>query len=250
MKTTATSSSIEDYVKVIYAYTEWQDKPITSSVLATRLGVANSSVSEMVRKLKDQGLVDHQPYSPIHLTAEGLALALAMVRRHRLLETYLVQELGYTWDEVHDEAEQLEHAVSENFIERMSAKLGHPVRDPHGDPIPDAQGHITMAPSHRLDELDPGHTGRISRISDHDPELLRHLESLGIGLDTELTVVGRPRFGSGLQVHIEHSTYDAGRQTLGDEVAASLWLASVGSHADCSVQDLTGGSLMSPHSTH
>lgn len=250
VKTTATSSSIEDYVKVIYAYTEWQDKPITSSVLATRLGVANSSVSEMVRKLKDQGLVDHQPYSPIHLTAEGLALALAMVRRHRLLETYLVQELGYTWDEVHDEAEQLEHAVSENFIERMSAKLGHPVRDPHGDPIPDAQGHITMAPSHRLDELDPGHTGRISRISDHDPELLRHLESLGIGLDTELTVVGRPRFGSGLQVHIEHSTYDAGRQTLGDEVAASLWLASVGSHADCSVQDLTGGSLMSPHSTH
>lgn len=250
MKTTATSSSIEDYVKVIYAYTEWQDKPITSSVLATRLGVANSSVSEMVRKLKDQGLVDHQPYSPIHLTAEGLALALAMVRRHRLLETYLVQELGYTWDEVHDEAEQLEHAVSENFIERMSAKLGHPVRDPHGDPIPDAQGHITMAPSHRLDELDPGHTGRISRISDHDPELLRHLESLDIGLDTELTVVGRPRFGAGLQVHVEHSTYDAGPQTLGDEVAASLWLASVGSHADCSVQVLTGGSLMSPHSTH
>lgn len=250
VKTTATSSSIEDYVKVIYAYTEWQDKPITSSVLATRLGVANSSVSEMVRKLKDQGLVDHQPYSPIHLTAEGLSLALAMVRRHRLLETYLVQELGYTWDEVHDEAEQLEHAVSENFIERMSDKLGHPVRDPHGDPIPDAQGRITMAPSHRLDELDPGHTGRISRISDHDPELLRHLESLGIGLDTELTVLGRPRFGAGLQVHVENSTHDAGPQTLGDEVAASLWLASVGSHAECLVQDLTGGSLMSPHTTH
>lgn len=250
VKTTATSSSIEDYVKVIYAYTEWQDKPITSSVLATRLGVANSSVSEMVRKLKDQGLVDHQPYSPIHLTTEGLALALAMVRRHRLLETYLVQELGYTWDEVHDEAEQLEHAVSEHFIERMSAKLGHPVRDPHGDPIPDSQGRITMAPSHRLDELDPGHTGRISRISDHDPELLRHLESLGIGLDTQLTVLSRPRFGAGLQVQLESSTHDAGPQTLGDEVAASLWLASVGNHSECSVQDLTGGSLMSPHSAH
>ena len=105
MKLSATSSSIEDYVKVIYAYTEWQDKPITSSALAIRLGVANSSVSEMVRKLKDQGLVDHQPYSPIHLTAQGLTLALSMVRRHRLLESYLVSELGYSWDEVHDEAE-------------------------------------------------------------------------------------------------------------------------------------------------
>lgn len=130
------SSSIEDYVKVIYSYTEWQDKPITSSQLAQRLGVANSSVSEMVRKLKDQGLVDHQPYSAIRLTPQGMRLALSMVRRHRLIETYLVDELGYSWDEVHDEAEMLEHAVSDTFIERMSAKLGHPVRDPHGDPIP------------------------------------------------------------------------------------------------------------------
>lgn len=247
MKQTATSSSIEDYVKVIYAYTEWQNKPITSSALAIRLGVANSSVSEMVRKLKDQGLVDHQPYSPIHLTERGLALALSMVRRHRLLETYLVRELGYTWDEVHDEAEMLEHAVSEHFIERMSTKLGHPVRDPHGDPIPDAQGRITMAPSHRLDELDAGHTGRVSRISDHDPGLLRHLEKLGIGLDTELGVLGRLPFVAGFRVRILDSTHDAGPLTLGDEVAASLWLTSVGTHADCAVQELTGGSLMSRH---
>ena len=249
VKQTAASSSIEDYVKVIYAYTEWQDKPITSTALATRLGVANSSVSEMVRKLKDQGLVDHQPYSPIRLTGKGLKLALSMVRRHRLLESYLVRELDYSWDEVHDEAERLEHAVSEHFIERMSAKLGHPDRDPHGDPIPDAAGHITMVPSHRLDELDAGHGGRISRISDHDPELLRHLQSLHIGLDTELTVIGRPRFGAGLQVRvIAPATHDAGPQTLGDEVAASLWVASEGTHEGCTVQDLTGGSLMNRHS--
>ncbi|UIK87817.1 metal-dependent transcriptional regulator [Arthrobacter polaris] len=248
MKLSATSSSIEDYVKVIYAYTGWQDKPITSSALAIRLGVANSSVSEMVRKLKDQGLVDHQPYSPIHLTAQGLTLALSMVRRHRLLESYLVSELGYSWDEVHDEAEQLEHAVSEHFIERMSAKLGHPTRDPHGDPIPDAQGRITMAPSHRLDELDTGHTGRVSRISDHDPALLRHLETLGIGLDTALSVLGRLPFGAGFAIRLLNSAHDGGPLTLGDEVAASLWLASVGSHPECTVQELTGGSLMSPHS--
>ncbi|NUP75067.1 MAG: metal-dependent transcriptional regulator, partial [Sinomonas sp.] len=105
------SSSIEDYVKVIYSFTEWQEKPITSSQLAARLGVANSSVSEMVRKLKDQGLVDHRPYGAVRLTEAGERLALTMVRRHRLLETFLVKELGSSWDEVHDEAEQLEHAV-------------------------------------------------------------------------------------------------------------------------------------------
>ncbi len=255
MKATPTSSSIEDYVKVIYSFTEWQDKPITSTQLAARLGVANSSVSEMVRKLKDQDLVDHEPYSPIRLTGKGLKLALSMVRRHRLLETYLVRELGYTWDEVHEEAEQLEHAVSEVFMERMSAKLGHPTRDPHGDPIPDAGGHITMPPSHRLDELDPGHRGRISRISDHDPELLRYLEQLGIGVDTELEIVGRRPFGGTLEVAVRPSpgastgTHDAGRLDLGDEAAVSLWLVTAGSHPGCTVQELTGGSLMNAQAT-
>jgi len=253
VKQAPTSSSIEDYVKVIYAFTEWQDKPITSTQLAIRLGVANSSVSEMVRKLKDQGLVDHQPYSPIHLTDAGLRLALAMVRRHRLLETYLVRELGYTWDEVHDEAEQLEHAVSETFIERMSAKLGHPTRDPHGDPIPDVDGRVIMPPSHRLDELDPGHRGRVSRISDHDPELLRYFEQHGIGVDTELQVVGRRPFGGTLEVlklaapGLAVGGDDAVRLDLGDEAAASLWLATEGTHPGCTVGEFTGGSLMNTH---
>ena len=169
MKTSTPSSSIEDYVKVIYSFTEWQDKPITSTQLAQRLGVANSSVSEMVRKLKDQGLVCHKPYSAITLTAQGVRLALSMVRRHRLIETYLVQDLGYSWDEVHDEAEQLEHAVSDTFIERMAARLGNPTRDPHGDPIPSADGTVQMPSAHRMSELDDGHTGRITRISDENP---------------------------------------------------------------------------------
>jgi DtxR family transcriptional regulator, Mn-dependent transcriptional regulator len=238
------SSSVEDYVKVIYAFTEWQDKPITSSQLATRLGVANSSVSEMVRKLKDQGLVDHQPYSAIRLTPEGLSLALAMVRRHRLLETYLVRELGYTWDEVHDEAEHLEHAVSETFIERMSAKLGHPSRDPHGDPIPDREGRITMPPSYRLDQLDPGHHARVSRISDHDPELLRYLDQHRIGVETQLRVVGRLPFGGPLQVQLlPEEEYD-GVLALSDEVAGALWVSSEGAHDGCSVPELAGGTLM------
>ncbi|MGM9474276.1 metal-dependent transcriptional regulator [Pseudarthrobacter sp. YS3] len=232
MKTSAPSSSIEDYVKVVYGFTEWQDKPITSSQLAQRLGVANSSVSEMVRKLKDQGLVDHKPYSAITLTPAGVRLALSMVRRHRLIETYLVQELGYSWDEVHDEAELLEHAVSDTFIERMAIKLGNPQRDPHGDPIPTADGTVLMPDARLMGELDPGHTGRITRISDENPDLLRYLAAEKIDLDAEVEVLGRRPFGGALMVRITSSgrtrDYD-----LADEVTAALWVHSGHPHLGC-----------------
>ncbi len=219
---------------MIYAFTEWQDKPITSSQLAARLGVANSSVSEMVRKLKDQGLVDHQPYSAVRLTAAGLSLALSMVRRHRLLETYLVEELGYSWDEVHDEAELLEHAVSDTFIERMAAKLGHPARDPHGDPIPAADGSVVMPSAHRMNLLDPGHRGRITRISDHDPALLRYLDQERIELDSFVRVEGRRPFGGALVVRI--GTGAAARDVdLTDEVSESLWVSPEGTHQGCTL---------------
>lgn len=217
-------------MKVIYSFTEWQDKPISSTQLATRLGVANSSVSEMVRKLKDQGLVNHKPYSAIRLTAAGLELALSMVRRHRLLETYLVQELGYSWDEVHDEAELLEHAVSDTFIERMSAKLGNPTRDPHGDPIPDAQGHIEMPAAFQMGKLDAGHLGKVIRISDHDPQLLRYLDQQHIALDATVHVLGRKPFGGALTVEFGTGTLD-----LSDEVAEALWVATTSPHKGCTV---------------
>ncbi|WP_247042727.1 metal-dependent transcriptional regulator [Arthrobacter rhizosphaerae] len=232
MKTSAPSSSIEDYVKVIYSFTEWQDKPITSSQLAQRLGVANSSVSEMVRKLKEQGLVDHKPYSAITLTDDGIRLALSMVRRHRLIETYLVQELGYSWDEVHDEAEHLEHAVSDTFIERMAEKLGNPLRDPHGDPIPAADGSVKMPPAHRLSELDEGHTGKITRISDENPDLLRYLSAEEIDLDANVEVVGRKPFGGPLVVRI--GSGDVRREfDLADEITSALWVHSETAHAGC-----------------
>ncbi|MET3919719.1 metal-dependent transcriptional regulator [Arthrobacter sp. UYEF20] len=234
MKTSSPSSSIEDYVKVIYSFTEWQDKPITSTQLAQRLGVANSSVSEMVRKLKDQGLVDHQPYSAITLTADGVRLALLMVRRHRLIETFLVQELGYRWDEVHDEAELLEHAVSDTFIERMAAKLGNPLRDPHGDPIPAVDGSVLMPPAHRMSDLDDGHTGRIIRISDENPELLRYLAAEEIDLDAAVEVIGRRPFGGPLVVRVGSGA--SGREVdLAEEVASALWVHSEPAHADCRI---------------
>ena len=194
--------------------------------------MANSSVSEMVRKLKDQGLVDHKPYSAITLTESGVRLALSMVRRHRLIETYLVQELGYSWDEVHDEAELLEHAVSDTFIERMATKLGNPQRDPHGDPIPAADGTVLLPPAHLLAELDEGHTGRITRISDENPDLLRYLAAEEIDLDAEVEVLGRRPFGGALMVRIRN----AGRSRdydLADEVTAALWVHSDHTHAGC-----------------
>ncbi|WP_426978657.1 metal-dependent transcriptional regulator [Pseudarthrobacter sp. O4] len=234
MKTSPPSSSIEDYVKVIYSFTEWQDKPITSTQLAQRLGVANSSVSEMVRKLKDQGLVDHQPYSAITLTADGVRLALLMVRRHRLIETFLVQELDYRWDEVHDEAELLEHAVSDTFIERMAAKLGNPVRDPHGDPIPAVDGSVLMPPAHRMSDLDDGHSGRIIRISDENPELLRYLAAEEIDLDAAVEVIGRRPFGGALVVRVGSGA--SGREVdLAEEVASALWVHSEAAHAGCRI---------------
>jgi len=237
VKTSAPSSSIEDYVKVIYSFTEWQDKPITSSQLAQRLGVANSSVSEMVRKLKDQGLVDHKPYSAVTLTEAGLRLALSMVRRHRLIETYLVQRLGYSWDEVHDEAEQLEHAVSDTFIERVAAKLGDPKRDPHGDPIPTADGQVLMPRAHLLAELDQGHTGRITRISDDNPELLRYLAAQAIDLDADVEVVGRRPFGGALVVRIGVPG-GAREYDFAEEIASALWVSSDAPHAGCALDGL------------
>lgn len=234
VKANPTSSSVEDYVKSIYGYTEWQDKPINSSQLANRLGVANSSVSEMVRKLKDSGLVDHQPYGSIQLTEQGRALALSMVRRHRLLETYLAEELGYRWDQVHDEAETLEHAVSDTFIERLSAKLGHPRRDPHGDPIPGPDGTIELPDARRLVELDPGHRGQITRISDENPQLLRYLDEERIELDATVEIIGRKPFGGALVVRLGDATTSRDID-VGTEVGAALWVRDTAVHQGCTL---------------
>jgi DtxR family Mn-dependent transcriptional regulator len=184
----ATSPAIEDYLKTVYAHTEWQPDPITPSVLAGRLGVAPSSVTEMVKKMAAAGLVSHVPYGAVRLTDAGLLRALAVVRRHRLIETWLVQEMGYTWDEVHDEAEILEHALSDRLLEAIDLRLGRPVRDPHGDAIPTADGTIVREEAVLLGEAPAGHRGRVIRISDRDPAVLRDLDERGIGPGVELQV--------------------------------------------------------------
>lgn len=179
---------IDDYLKTIYHHTEWQTERITPSQLAAELGLAPSSVTEMVQKLAAQGLVTHRPYGPISLSLAGEMRAAAIIRRHRLVETWLVREFGYTWDEVHDEAEVLEHALSDRLLERIDERLGHPRFDPHGDAIPDAEGRVHREPFVVLAAAAAGHTGRVLRVSDRDPALLRAVEASGVAVGAEVTV--------------------------------------------------------------
>jgi DtxR family Mn-dependent transcriptional regulator len=206
----------EDYLKTIYGHTEWQPEPITPKVLADRLGIAPSSVTEMVKKLAAGGFIAHVPYGPLTLTPAGRQRATAVVRRHRLIETWLVQELGYTWDEVHDEAEVLEHAISDRLLEAIDAHLGHPTSDPHGDLIPAADGTTVQVASVLLADATPGHTGTVLRVSDRDPDILRSLADAGIGPGSSLTVTG-----AGMVRLAGGEPYP-----FSPEVARAVWLTS------------------------
>lgn len=170
----------QDYLKVIWAATEWGEPPITTKGLAARFGTSQANVSDTVRRLAAQGLVTYEPYRPVALTARGTRLAMAMVRRHRLIECFLAQLLGYGWDEVHDEAERLEHAVSDDFLTRIDRLLGNPRFDPHGDPIPGPDGTLPIAPPAVL--LPQAAAGRylVARVSDADPEVLARLRDRGL----------------------------------------------------------------------
>lgn len=217
----------QDYLKVIWTASEWSAQPMSTKVLADRLGLAASTVSEAVRRLGEQGLVNHVRYGAITLTDAGAAAAVAMVRRHRLIETFLVQELDYGWDEVHDEAEVLEHAVSDLMVARIDAKLGFPSRDPHGDPIPCPDGTLPPKSGRRLAELAEGMCGTITRISDEQPDLLRYFDDLGIAPDVELTVLERRDFAGTLSVRISGHGLDALPVELGKSAAEAIWLVDV-----------------------
>lgn len=217
------SSSIEDYVRVIYGLAE-RGEEVTNTSLAARLEVSPSSASGMVTKLSQQGLVAHVPYRGIELTAEGQLLARSVLRRHRLIESYLVSELGYTWDEVHAEADALEHAVSDRLVDRIAAKLGNPERDPHGDPIPTADGSVDESPLRILHELQPGAVGEIVRVWDTDPELLRYLADRAIGLGERIEVIERQPFGGPVVVKVGSPPREA-THALGSEIAKALSVA-------------------------
>jgi DtxR family Mn-dependent transcriptional regulator len=204
------SPAVDDYLKTIYHHTEWQDDRITPSQLAAELGLAPSSVTEMVQKLAAQGLVTHRPYGPIALSEDGERRAAAIIRRHRLIETWLVREFGYAWDEVHDEAEVLEHAISDRLLEGIDERLGRPRFDPHGDAIPDAAGHVHREPFVVLGRASAGHTGRVLRVSDRDPELLRAVESAGVAVGATVTVTSAATLRIGeVEVTLPRAAADA-----------------------------------------
>ena len=189
------SASIQDYAKAVYALEVRAGGAVSTHELAERLGVTPGSVSAMVRKLSEVGLLEHEPYRGVKLTEQGRRVALEVLRHHRLLELFLSEELGMPWDRVHDEAEVLEHVLSEDLERLIAARLGDPTVDPHGDPIPSAAFEIDEGDTHSLDELQPGMAGRFVRVSDSDPEMLRYLADQGIGLGDRLEVTGRQPFG-------------------------------------------------------
>ncbi len=179
---------MEDYAKAIYAL-ESREGVASTTALAERLGVSAPAVSAMIKKLDGLGYVSHDRYRGVRLTDSGRRLALEVLRHHRLLETYLVEELGIPWDRVHAEAEVLEHVLSEGLEERIAAKLGEPTHDPHGDPIPSVDGTLVEAETVALDALARGEHGTFVRVSDSDPRLLRELDDLGIRPGDRVEVV-------------------------------------------------------------
>lgn len=189
------SASVQDYAKAVYALEARKGAAVSTTELAQRLGVTPGSVSAMVRKLGEVGLVEHVPYHGVKLTTEGRRVALEVLRHHRLLELFLAEELGMPWDRVHAEAEVLEHVLSEELEALIAARLGHPTVDPHGDPIPTIEFGIEERATHGLDELPVGAVGRFARVSDSDPEMLRYLAEHGIALGERLEVVDRQPFG-------------------------------------------------------
>jgi len=209
---------------VIWTAQEWSLEKVSTKLLAERIGVSASTASESIRKLADQGLVNHEKYGAVTLTEEGRRAALAMVRRHRLMETFLVQELGYSWDEVHDEAEILEHAVSDLMLDRIDAKLGYPTRDPHGDPIPAPDGKVPTPPARQLWACPEGDAGTVARISDADPEMLRWFDSVGIRLDARVRVVARRDFAGMMSVAVQDADGAPTTIDLGSPAAQAIWV--------------------------
>jgi DtxR family transcriptional regulator, Mn-dependent transcriptional regulator len=187
------NSAHEDYLKAIYDL-ERVGRPAATSELASHLGVAPASVTGMVRRLAEQGLVTHERYHGVRLTAKGRLGALRTLRRHRVLEAYLVQVLGYRWDEVHEEAERLEHAASDDLIDRMALAIGEPTVDPHGAPIPSREGAVDEADYVSLLDVNPGTEATIMRIADEDPDLLRHVAELTLTPGSRVKVVKQAPF--------------------------------------------------------
>jgi DtxR family Mn-dependent transcriptional regulator len=203
------TAPVEDYLKVIYEIERLSGAAATTDI-AHRLAIAPASVSGMVRRLAEQGLLAHERYRGVRLTDEGRRIALRMVRRHRIIEAYLTRALGYPWDRVHDEAERLEHAASDELIDRMAEAIGEPSVDPHGAPIPTREGEIEERSLLSLADLPAGAEGRVVRVSDDDAPRLRYLGELGLVPGVVVRVLSQAPFGGPITLRVGDAEHQVG----------------------------------------
>jgi DtxR family Mn-dependent transcriptional regulator len=217
------SEAIEDYAKAIYALEQRAGEPVTTNALAERLDVTPASASAMVKKLDELGLVTHKPYKGVRLTKAGRKVALEVMRHHRLLELYLTEAFDMPWDQVHAEAEKLEHVLSEELEELIAATRGDPTVDPHGDPIPTRDGAIDEPRTRSLADLEAGERARFLRVSDSDPEMLRYLAERDIRPGQALEVLDKQPFGGPLWV-----SFDGSEHALGGGLARAMRVEPIG----------------------
>jgi DtxR family Mn-dependent transcriptional regulator len=220
------SAPVEDYVKAIYSLTRGSEETASTSQLAEKLGITAGSVSTMLKRMDAAGLAEHVPYRGVRLTPAGRQLALGVIRRHRLLELFLATSLEIPWEDVHRHAELLEHAASNELIELIAAKLGDPVADPHGDPIPNRDLEVDERRQPTLADLGDGEEAIIVRVSDSDPAMLRYLTKHQIGIGDRVTLVERQPFEGPCEIVI-----DGRRQSLGIKLARAIRVEQVGAAA-------------------
>jgi DtxR family Mn-dependent transcriptional regulator len=214
------SQSIEDYLKAIYKLYE-EGKPVSKSEVASALNVSAASVTNMVKKLSDLGLAEHKSYKGVRLTDQGEQAALEIVRHHRLLETYLREVMGYSWHEMHEEAERLEHHISEEFESKIDEMLGYPTHDPHGHPIPSPDGNIDFPSTKKLADAGLGQTVTVHHVDDGDPDMLDYIERIGLMPKVSLEVVEKAPFDGPLTVQI-----DGRKEVVGNRVANDIYVVT------------------------
>lgn len=215
------SQAVEDYLKTIYTIEAEGDKATTTKI-ANSLEVSSASATNMVKRLSEMGLVDYESYKGASLTKSGKKIALEIIRHHRLLELYLLEVMGYSWDEVHEEAEKLEHHISERFEEKIANLLDDPTHDPHGDPIPTKEGLMPEMDAEPLVEAEIDQEYMVSRVKDQDPELLRYLEKIGLLPGIKIKIQEKAPFEGPVTLLVENN-----EQVIGREVAKNIFVAEM-----------------------
>ncbi|HLR26536.1 MAG TPA: metal-dependent transcriptional regulator [Fodinibius sp.] len=215
------SQSVEDYLKAIYTL-EDEGEGASTTKIAESMDVSSASATNMLKRLAKMGLVDYQSYKGATLTKSGKKMALEIIRHHRLLELYLLEVMGYSWDEVHDEAEKLEHHISERFEDKIAKLLDDPTHDPHGDPIPTKEGIMPKMNDEPLNEAASGQKYVVSRVRDQDPEILRYLEETGLLPGVKISVIEKGPFQGPITLLIEEE-----EQVIGNEVARNIFVAKI-----------------------